>query len=124
MLVAINVRLATGRILIPDLAVITTPGIDSVVSEAHDVAQVVEIVSPGSVVTDRAVKPQLFADAAIPSYLRIELGRDGPTAVAYRLRDGRYVEESRAAPGAALSLREPFPLVVDLASLISDRRPR
>lgn len=121
---AINVRLAIGRILIPDLAVITTPGVDSVVSDAHDVALVVEIVSPGSVVTDRAVKPQLYAAAGIPSYLRIELGRDGPAAVAYRLRDGRYVEESRAAPGAVLSLHEPFPLDVDLASLISGRRPR
>lgn len=52
---AINVRLAAGRILIPDLAVITTPGVDVVVSDAEDVALVVEILSPGSVVTDRAV---------------------------------------------------------------------
>ncbi len=116
---AINVRLATGRILIPDLAVITTPGIEVVVSEARDVALVVEIVSPGSVVTDRAVKPQLYAAAGIESYMRIELGRDGPSAVSYRLRDGRYAEESTAPPGGLLHLREPYPLRVDLAALVS-----
>lgn len=120
---AINVRLAMGRILIPDLAVITTPGIEVVVSDARDVALVVEIVSPGSVVTDRAVKPQLYAAAGIESYLRIKLGRDGPTAVAYRLRDGRYTEESRAAPGEVLHLREPYPLEADLSALASSVRP-
>lgn len=116
---AINVRLARGRILIPDLAVITTPGIEAVVSDAKDVALVVEIVSPGSVVTDRAVKPQLYAAAGIESYLRIEIGPDGPTAVAYRLRDGSYSEESRAAPGEVLHLHEPYPLEENLAAFVS-----
>jgi len=62
---AVNVRVAPGRILIPDIAVITSPGADVTVSEAAEVAMVVEIVSRGSVVTDRAVKPQLYAAAGI-----------------------------------------------------------
>lgn len=119
---AINVRLAAGRILIPDLAVITTPGVDVVVSDAEDVALVVEIVSPGSVVTDRAVKPQLYAAAGIESYLRVERGREGPTAVAYRLKGGRYIEEVRAEPGQVLRLREPYLFEADLTALVAGSR--
>lgn len=101
---------------------ITTPGIEAVVSDARDVALVAEIVSPGSVVTDRAVKPQLYAAAGIPAYLRIELGPDGPAARSYRLRDGRYVVAARAATGALLSLPDPYPFEVDLAALTSGPR--
>lgn len=119
---AINLRLAPGRILIPDLAVITTPGIQTVVSEARDVVLVVEIMSPGSVAADRAVKPQLYAAAGIESYLRIELTADGPTAVAYQLRDGRYVELNRASPGDMLHLERPYPLRADLAAFVAVER--
>ena len=120
---AVNVRVAPGRILIPDIVVVTTPGADVTVSEAADVAMVVEIVSRGSTVTDRAVKPQLYAAAGIPRYLRVELGDDGPTGAAYRLRDDRYVEVTRAEPGQRLRLVEPFGVSVDLADLASRTRP-
>lgn len=99
MLEAINVRVAPGRILIPDIAVTTDPGADVTVSDAADVAMVVEIVSRGSVVADPAIKPQLYAAAGVPHYLRIELGDGGPGAVAYTLRVGRYREAARAEPG-------------------------
>jgi hypothetical protein len=38
---AINVRVAPGRILIPDLAVVNTPGVKRTVAEPADVALVV-----------------------------------------------------------------------------------
>jgi Uma2 family endonuclease len=114
---AINVRVAPGRILIPDVAVITTPGIDTLTSDAADVAMVVEIVSPGSVATDRAVKPALYAAAGIGCYVRVEADEHGPAGFAYGLRGDRYVEEARTRPGEALRLRAPFPCDVDLTAL-------
>lgn len=114
---AINVRVAPGRILIPDIVVITNPGADLAVSEATEVAMVVEIASRGTVTTDRAVKPQLYATAGIARYLRIELDPDGPTAVAHRRYRGRYREVTRAGPGDQLRLTEPFGCHVDLAAL-------
>jgi Uma2 family endonuclease len=119
----VNVRVAPGRIFIPDLVVETTPGSAALVADAAEVAMVVEIVSPGSVAADRAIKPQLYAAAGIPHYLRVELGESGPSAVAYRLRRGRYVEVTRAEPGARLRLSRPFALDVDLAELAARTRP-
>jgi len=119
---AINVRVAPGRIFIPDVVVVTNPGLDLEVTDATDVAMVVEIVSPSSVVTDRAIKPQLYAAAGIPCYVRIERGAV-PSAIAYRLRDGRYAEAIRAEPGGWLRLREPFTVEVDLAKLVLPPAP-
>lgn len=120
---AINVRVAPGHILIPDLVVVTNPGMDLKVWEPADVAVIVEIVSPGSVAADRAVKPQLYAIAGIEHYLRIELGRPGPTAVAYRSQHGRYVEVASSAPGQPMCLTDPFPVELDLAALAAATRP-
>ncbi len=46
---AVNVRLGTGRILIPDLAVVRHTGTDFTVLDAREVAMAIEIISPGSV---------------------------------------------------------------------------
>lgn len=120
---AINVRLAPGRILIPDLAVVNTPGVDRTVAEPADVALVVEITSPGNAVVDRAVKPQLYAQAGIPYYLRIELGEAGPSAVSYRLQRDHYAEVARAGPPHPLVLTEPIAVTLDLAALATATRP-
>jgi Uma2 family endonuclease len=55
----VNVRVGPGKILIPDLAVIATPGAELIVNDARAVVMVVEISSPGTIAFDRAVKPQL-----------------------------------------------------------------
>lgn len=120
---AINVRVGPGRILIPDLAVVTTPGADRTVADPADVVLVVEITSPGNAVVDRVLKPQLYAQAGIPSYLLIELGAEAPTAVVFRLRRGRYVPARRVGPGERLRLDEPFGVDVDLAALATATRP-
>lgn len=106
---AINVRVAPGKILIPDLVVVTDPGADDIVSDAAQVAMVVEIVSPGSAAADRAVRPQLYARGGIPHYLRVELGRPGVSAVAYRLVGGYYVpgRAGRARRAAAIDRTVP-----------------
>lgn len=120
---AINVRVGPGKILIPDLAVVSTPGLDWTVCEAADVALVVEITSPGNAVADRAVEPQLYAQAGIPHYLRIELGAAGASAVVCRCAEERYVEVARADPGRPLTLTEPIAVTLDLAALAAATRP-
>ncbi len=118
---SINVRVGPGRILIPDLAVVTDPGAGGVVADAAQVAMVVEIVSRGSVAADRAVKPPLYAAAGIPHYLRVELAESGASGVAYRLERGRYAEVAR---GERLRLGEPFPVELDLPALARRTRPQ
>ena len=120
---AVNVRVAPGRILIPDLVVVNSPGLDLTVWDPADVVMVVEIVSPGSVATDRAIKPPLYAAAGIEHYLRIELGAQAPSAVACRLRRGHYGQVAATQPGQPLRLTEPFPVELDLASLAAATHP-
>jgi Uma2 family endonuclease len=120
---AINVRVAPGRILIPDLAVVRTPGVDRTVAEPADVVLVVEITSPGNAIVDRALKPELYARAGIPHYLLIELGAAPASAIVFGLRRGRYVPVRRVDPGQRLRLDEPFDVDVDLAALATAIRP-
>ena len=120
---AINVRIAPGRILIPNLAVVNTPGVERTVAEPTEVALVVEITSPSNAVVDRALKPTLYAQAGIANYLLIELGAEPPTAVVFQLRRGCYVAARRVGPGERLRLDEPFDVDVDLAALATATRP-
>jgi Uma2 family endonuclease len=120
---AINVRVGPGKILIPDLTVVTVPRRDLTVCEAADAVLVVEITSPGDAAVDCAVKPQLYARAGIPHYLRIELAEAGPRAVVYRLRRDHYTETARAEPGQPLVLTEPIAVSLDLAALAATTRP-
>lgn len=120
---AINIRVGPGRILIPDIAVISHPGLDLTVDDAVDVAMVVEITGPGNAAADRAIKPQLYAQSGIDHYLRVELRPPGPHAFAYRLVHGRYVEVTRAGPGQVLELAEPVFVTLELSALVTRTRP-
>ena len=120
---AVNVRVAPGRILIPDLVVVTNPGLDLRLWDPTDVAMVVEIVSPGNAAADRAIEPALYAAAGIEHYLRIELGKPGPRSVAYQSHRGHYVEVRSSHPGEPERLTEPFPVELDLAALAAATRP-
>ena len=115
---AVNVRLGTGRILIPDLVIVRHPQANFTVLDAGDVAMAFEIVSPGSVAADRAIKPRLYAEAGIPHYARLELA--GPTAIVGRLVGDRY-ELNDADP--VLRMWEPFLAEIDLQALIAAARP-
>jgi hypothetical protein len=58
----------------------------------------------------------LHAQAGIPCHLRVEL--EPPHVVAYRIgSDGLYEEIDRAEPGEVLTLHEPFPVTLNVASL-------
>lgn len=114
----VGVRLWPGRIFVPDIVVVHARAGENVqVWDAAEVLLALEIVSPGSVAADRALKPRLYAEAGIPTYVRVELG--GPTAVVHRL-DGTAYRADRAEH--VLRLTEPFPVTVDLAAALAELR--
>ncbi|BCJ73931.1 hypothetical protein CS0771_34750 [Catellatospora sp. IY07-71] len=113
---AINVRLRSGRIPIPDLVVTEQVDLDDPVVEADDVRLVGEIVSPGNPAADRVLKMHYYAAAGIEWYLLVE--PDGPTLRLYHLEGDRYREHSVAAPGTPLELGSPVKVSIDPATLL------
>lgn len=120
---AVNLRVGAGRILIPDIAVTSRPGLDVTVYDAADIVLVVEIAGPGSPAADRSIKPQLYAQAAVPHYLRIDLRHDGPHAFVFRLHRDDYAEQAHIPPRRPLALSEPIAVTLDLAALGAATRP-
>ncbi len=108
---AVNVRVAPGRILIPD--VVVTARLGRVVTyEADEVPLVVEIASPATILIDRTLKADLYATAGIETYLRVELTEPAPVLRLYRLERGTYVEAASSRQVNRLVLDKPFPVAV------------
>lgn len=115
---AINVRVGPGRILIPDVVVLRTAGLDKTVYESADVLMVVEVASPLRPGIDRVTKPAAYGRAGIPHYLLVESDGGIVSATAYALTPaGVYGEAARSDPGGVVELRQPFPLRIDVRRL-------
>jgi hypothetical protein len=117
----INVRLMAGSIVNPDIAVATHSGYDNLVTDAADLAMIGEITTPRSAVTDRWLKPHLYAAARIEWYLLVEPDESDTHAVAlylYRLKGHHYVEHAVAHQGDTLTCDAPFPFEINTNSLV------
>lgn len=113
----INVIVPDG-LLIPDLAIVDAAAADEAGAavSAHDVLAVVEIASPSTRVTDRKLKPALYAAAGIEHYWRIELD-PAPRLLSGRRAGSSYTDHEYLA-GAIARIEEPFPIAFDPGSLI------
>lgn len=111
----VNVVLNGERLLIPDLAVTTVPGLDALYCQGADLLLVAEVVSPLSKVYDRALKRQLYAEAGVPFFVLVDPATSPVSAVVHELIEDEYREITRAEAGR-LELERPFPVKVDLGS--------
>ncbi len=113
---AVGVVIANDQRPIPDVVVVRGFDFGTNNYPASQVALAAEVVSPSTRSHDRFRKPALYAQAGIPTYVRVEL--DPLHVVAYRLDDeGVYAECARAAAGETLRLDVPFPVSFDPAVL-------
>lgn len=86
--------------------------------DARDIQVAVEVVSPSSTSIDRITKPALYAEAGIPTYIRVErTGPNAPAVYIYQLDGGTYREQASAHAGQILTIDKPFPVSFDPAVL-------
>ena len=121
MLQDIDLRLAGGRILQPDIVVADTDDVGAIV-EADEAELVVEVVSPSNAGSDRLLKPRLSAAAGIGWYLHVEQPRDSVELHVQKLTGDHYIPFAVVGPGQALTADEPFPFRSEVASLLRRRR--
>ena len=110
-----------GSYLIPDLVVARTQTLRERVSllDPSDALLVTEIVSPSSRLTDRIVKPALYAAAGIAGYWRVETDPE-VTLSAYALDPGTtaYTELGSWGRGQTATIERPFPARITIDDLI------
>ncbi|MDP9799101.1 Uma2 family endonuclease [Catenuloplanes nepalensis] len=115
----VEIRLGPRRTFIPDVLVITADAAQhrSRMYEPHEIALAVEIVSPTSMAIDRVLKPNLYAEAGIPHYWRIEI-EDGKILILTHALDlvGSYRETGRHAD--QLKIDEPWSIDIPVSRLM------
>lgn len=116
-----GVRLSSSRVLQPDVTVAARKALSPDMRELPPSAVhlAVEVMSPSSITNDRVTEPTLYAEAGIPTYIRIELdGAETPLVHVYRLTGRSYRETARVAAGEHLNLNDPVDVSFDPVDLI------
>jgi Uma2 family endonuclease len=106
----------------PDLMVIRADAVTEEADEsgygAEDAHLVVEVVSPESEERDRKRKPQLYAEAGIRHFWRVERGKGRrPVVYVYELDPVANTYVATGIHHDRLTLTEPFPLDIDLTAV-------
>jgi Uma2 family endonuclease len=114
----INLQLAGGRVVEPDLVIAEDVPLDRRAIEAHEVKMVIEIVSPSNAGTDRLLKPALYASAGIGWYLRVEQPDGSVELNLHRLDGDHYAPAKTAGAGQNLMGDEPFGFIIAVDSLL------
>ncbi|MGP4110124.1 Uma2 family endonuclease [Streptomyces sp. 4N509B] len=119
------VMISPDTVLKPDVVVYDKTGEDVFTQDctpATKVRLVVEVVSPGTRMEDRFVKPALFAEARIPHYWRVERDSDDLPRVHefwWHHEAGTFAPApDRAAHVGKLRTDVPFPVEIDLRGLV------
>jgi Uma2 family endonuclease len=106
------------RLLIPDVLAVRKPDDDAYgdapAFPASAVPLAVEVVSPSSTTHDRFTKPALYAEARIPNYWRVEIGKNGPTVHLYALGadDVVYTRTHVVRPGQTVVVDAPWKVLL------------
>jgi Uma2 family endonuclease len=119
-----TIRLGERQRPEPDLLVLDRTVLDRERTwvSPEDVYLVIEVVSPESVVRDTKRKPQLYAEAGIKHFWRIENDDDRPVAYTYELDPvvGAYV--ATGIYREAMTVSAPFPIRLQVDELRRWRR--
>jgi Uma2 family endonuclease len=84
---------------------------------ASDVLLVVEFVSPGSRRMDYKIKRSEYADAGIPNYWIIDVNKGISLLACELTEESGYVDNGQTI-GATFTTTKPFPLTIDLSTLV------
>jgi Uma2 family endonuclease len=109
---AINLRLRTGRILIPDVVITDPVDRRKSVIEVPACHLVCEIVSPGNPAADKVLKMHYYAQAGIPWYLLVDTEPEIVLTL-YSAEGDKYIEVAGGVPGEPLTLTQPVPVTLD-----------
>ncbi|MER6000003.1 Uma2 family endonuclease [Nonomuraea sp. NPDC003707] len=103
----------------PDLTVVRADAVhdDETFYQARDVILAVEVVSPESKDRDRHRKPQLYAEAAIQHFWRIEKNSGKPVVYVYELDPATSSYTLTGIHHECLKLSVPFDLAIDLTEI-------
>ena len=116
---AVNVRLKTGRIPIPDIVVTNAVNLDESIIDAGAVRLVGEIVSPSNAAADKVLKMHYYAAAGIPYYLLVDT--ETRTLYLFGLKGDKYLEHLSAKPGESMHITDPVDVTLVPEDLLPPR---
>jgi Uma2 family endonuclease len=116
-----TITLGPRQRLEPDVLVVRAEGdkggFGQTTYRPADVVLVVEVVSPDSEVRDRERKPQLYAQAGIPHFWRVENTEGRPTVYVYELDPATKAYALTGIHHDLLKVTVPFDVDIDLTEI-------